>query len=776
MSPTDVKVNSVDLLVPVANIDDSKNKLVQETSIAEVKKNVYPQEGISSTNDAAGSKFNGITEQNQETALAYTSNVEDLWMVHDCAIQIVKEPNNASSGVDIPLNDLDASEKLEADMDFSVNDFSEIFYSCFGMDVDIQSLDNVQGSQENGTVLEDTHKQSDHELHIKEIELEKLIYSAAVVDPTCPNTNDDIEEGEISGDFGVIDALSEDVVSLNEKSIEIEHASQAAEDNEKLICNGEDNEPSLIETVNSNNSHMEVEGRASAGQMPDCSLKNHVCDGISEAQNCGFIGPCLETPVDNITQQNASKNPISDSSGEDEDANKKKRKKGPLTKERRAKKKKKERIKRAEKNRKLGIKRLKLPPPILKEKKIVYCRHYLQGRCHEGEKCNFSHDTVPLTKSKPCRHFARNSCLKGDACPFDHELRKYPCTNYTTNGFCSRESDCLFSHEMPAKQSFSITTNVSKPDCTSAQHTVSRKKASKVAKADVTWPLNKIDAYSCSDRNSPHLIAKPVARTAGKAPKGVSFLLNVGMPLGESSGSKQDGSSLKSSDNGNVCETVKILGSAKKLNEMSDSAPPKKPQGINFLSFAQPLSDEPSNKMLSNLLSNCNLEAGKSVIAGEGKLSGLYLDSVATTKDNRLMNQSAAHLVRDRIENDKGAHVITLHNRNFSPFDKIPSLVPKRLGILPSESATAAMSLVKEVHGMSSQLHDSTKIPSFSFSRGHGYQSTGQKKADISRSFTPSYLPNAPSSVQKVVQSTLAFAEKFEPAIKIGSFIQQGRS
>ncbi|CAA3008388.1 zinc finger CCCH domain-containing 65 isoform X4 [Olea europaea subsp. europaea] len=78
---------------------------------------------------------------------------------------------------------------------------------------------------------------------------------------------------------------------------------------------------------------------------------------------------------------------------------KKKKKNGPLSKERRAKKKKKDRIKRAEKNRKLGVKRLKLQP-VLKPKTITYCRHYLKGRCLEGEKCKFSHDTIPLTKSK----------------------------------------------------------------------------------------------------------------------------------------------------------------------------------------------------------------------------------------------------------------------------------------------------------------------------------------------------------------------------------------
>ncbi|EPS68469.1 hypothetical protein M569_06299, partial [Genlisea aurea] len=129
----------------------------------------------------------------------------------------------------------------------------------------------------------------------------------------------------------------------------------------------------------------------------------------------------------------------------EDDAGKKKRKR-PLTKEKRDRKKKKERMKRAEKNRELGVKRLKLPPvskPIAKQP----CRHYLKGKCNQGEKCNFSHDVVPLTKSKPCGHFALNNCMKGDECPFDHQLSKYPCRNYVSSGFCRRGSDCLFSHE-----------------------------------------------------------------------------------------------------------------------------------------------------------------------------------------------------------------------------------------------------------------------------------------------------------------------------------------
>ncbi|XP_047321993.1 zinc finger CCCH domain-containing protein 65 [Impatiens glandulifera] len=132
----------------------------------------------------------------------------------------------------------------------------------------------------------------------------------------------------------------------------------------------------------------------------------------------------------------------------------KKRKRGPEAKQR---KKKKERIKRAENNRRLGVKRLKIVP-ISKPKAIVYCRHFVKGRCHEGENCKFSHDIVPTTKSQPCCHFARHTCMKGDDCPFDHELSKYPCNNYISKGYCSRGSECLFSHQVPPTNNSSETT------------------------------------------------------------------------------------------------------------------------------------------------------------------------------------------------------------------------------------------------------------------------------------------------------------------------------
>nr|KYP52179.1 Zinc finger CCCH domain-containing protein 65 [Cajanus cajan] len=85
------------------------------------------------------------------------------------------------------------------------------------------------------------------------------------------------------------------------------------------------------------------------------------------------------------------------------------------------------------------------------------------GRCHEGDKCLFSHDVVPLTKSMACVHFARHSCMKGDDCPFDHQLSKYPCNNFVSTGSCSRGDACLFSHKVTTNEDIHKPSNVCKP-------------------------------------------------------------------------------------------------------------------------------------------------------------------------------------------------------------------------------------------------------------------------------------------------------------------------
>ncbi|MED6121581.1 hypothetical protein PIB30_031562 [Stylosanthes scabra] len=291
--------------------------------------------------------------------------------------------------------------------------------------------------------------------------------------------------------------------------------------------------------------------------------------------------------------------------------------------------KKKKRRKRAEKNKQLGVKRLKLPLVQQKPKTINYCRHFLVGRCYEGDKCQFSHDTVPSTKSSPCSFFARHSCMKGDDCPFDHQLSKYPCDNFVSRGFCARGDVCLFSHKLegkfskrllvdgckrfrdsslPAKEDIPTASKVCKPGTKSPHFS---------GNTNFNMPPN-IHGYSSIQQN--HLINSPrvlshinlehkVTNTVQKQPKlaskGVSFIdvakLSSPTPTTPKEGmTKVGSSSADQSTSGTNQTSVEI---PKKL-------PPRVPKGINFLAFGK----DPVNSFKSSFKSLVNAENGIDVL------------------------------------------------------------------------------------------------------------------------------------------------------------------
>ncbi|KAL6534972.1 hypothetical protein OROHE_013026 [Orobanche hederae] len=765
ISNIEVNLKLVSVLPP--NSKHSKDTLVKETSIGVNKENVNFQDGVFDRNQATAPKvdhINLVIDGGQQVAQENSINSGDLLVVEnkpgDFAIQVDKTHDN-------PMDGLGIFEELQVNNDFSVDDYSEVLDSCFGMDMVIESSKTSVQNKENDTVLEENiPKEAEHELQLKEMELEKLIYSSGAVDSSyCQNADVEIEEGEISGNAGVADAsfdeLYQDAASQEERTTEMVHASEDYFHREEVTCCDEDKEyrkhrmpdPSLINKVNNDCNSMEVE--RTVGEKQDCPSQNVHHDSHMETKKTGHIVPCLgkQSPSGRNLQENASENQMSATFEKDGDAKGKKRKNGPLTKERRAKKKKKDRIKRAEKNRNLGVKRLKLQP-VLKPK--------------TGEKCKFSHDTVPLTKLKPCGHFARHSCMKGDNCPYDHQLSKYPCKNYTTNGFCGRGNDCLFSHEMPAKQSPSTAPTASEPELTSVRHTVPSKvgSLSKVSKPEVNFssPLNnsksskhmdshgkfhqKLDAKFSSVGNSygkstDTPAAWSVPRSAGQTPKGISFLSNTGTSLGDTSEHEQDGS------------TKDV---------------PIKPRGINFLSFARPTSDDSSNKTFSRFLSNSNNETRKSNVddLDEGKPTCSLPESVGILKVNTQINQNATNLVRDLNEKVNGTVWTVPQQRNFSSFDPI---INGRANLHFKKDDTAFLS-VKESQSIPSKLQGLIRMSPLSFGRPPD-QSTGCLTANSSMSFKRSFLSNTPSSVQKAVQSTLAFAANFEPDIKAGTSLHQ---
>ncbi|KAG8376662.1 hypothetical protein BUALT_Bualt09G0087100 [Buddleja alternifolia] len=811
------EAGSVGVLVPTPNCKEFEDTVVKETSTGKSKENAGFQDGGFDGDQITVPNL--VIDGEQEVTPANRVSSEDFLVVEnrtgDCAVEIAREQENMNTVVDINIDDFGPSEQLEVDNEFSVCDFSEVFDSCFGVEMVAESSKAGEDRQQNDTSLEESMpKEAEHELQLKEMELEKLIHDSSVEPPSCHTADEEIEDGEISGEVWVadepLDASSEDVVSHG--GAERVRASADSFDKEEFICSEEDgghlrhdvSEPSLVNIVNSDNNRMQVELRKTARQMQDCHSQNVFRDSYMESPRISPIAPYLKnlTPSSKILPENAAENPIYATTEKEGDASKKKRKNGPLTEERRAKKKKKEKIRKAKKNRKLGVKRLKLQP-VLKPKTIVYCRHYLQGRCHEGEKCKYSHDTVPLTKSKPCGHFARHACMKGDDCPFDHQLSKYPCTNYTSSGFCSRGSDCLFSHEIPAKQNSPTTPSVSQPQLKSSQPIMPNKEGSLMLSKDTNpkvkfqSPLSnsnsskqadncgssfqKVDAKTGSSANAPckstnMLAAKAVPRTPGQVPKGVSFLLNSGMSPGKTSKLKQDRSSVTSSDVDVGRETnLKVPGAINKSNDMYEGVPPRRPRGINFLSFAQPSFDNFSSKMFSNFVSNSSNEKGNSVIGDtvEGKEICSLPENVGVLKVNRQMNQSATCLVPGSNEEVNGTSLTAPQRQNLLSFDKtqLDNPIFKKHANDHFNKGDTAMSSGNERQSTASKLQDAMKTPSNPLG-GLWPQSTDRNNSNVSSSVkTSSVLSNTPSLVQKAVQSTLAFAAKFD--IKAGSSFHQ---
>ncbi|XP_042051011.1 uncharacterized protein LOC121796271 isoform X1 [Salvia splendens] len=772
-SITHGQVISTEMLVPLPNSKGSEDKVAQETSDGEGKENngVRDFDGKHET----GSKLHQpelVRDSEKQLTPPNEISVEDYMIVEekadDCAARNAKELENVNSILDIEMDDIGTLKNVELGKDSCFDQFSDVFDSCFGSDVAVESSESRLLSQEKGSVSEvNLVKNMDYELQMKEMELEKLIFSSGNTEGSLCQNAGRIEEGEISGDAGNADASFD--ASLRGVTLENSPATKGYFDRDKLLCEDTDrgcqqhgmSNPQIANVANIASNPKDEKNRLPARQLRDYHdldvlRPSHMKTPKRRDTPCGFDN---KTPPGRILPENAAENQTSITTEMDENAGKNKRKR-IVTEERKAKKKKKERIKRAEKNRELGVERLKLPM-IMKPKQKGYCRHYLRGRCNEGKDCKFSHDTVPLTKFQPCGHFARHTCMKGDDCPYDHQLSKYPCTNYT-NGFCNRGSECMFSHKIPAKSS-SETPSASNHGLISQPQTLPGKEGShpvlKAGKSELKSPstpnnqnsTRPMDSFNASDQkvnsrlgsatNSAQraqLALKPVPRTGRPTPRGVS-LLNAAVPLDDNGKEKRDGSSVKTID-GSVAVSCKgaleVAGPKSELN-------PSKPRGINFLSFSQPPSDESSSKFLSSLLPTSNDGTEKPVMYDIGKGNFTCLsDEGAGTLNVRRLNQRDTNLVSDVKANETPPTVPRI--ANFLSFNRarLDASTSKEKGILDSSKSDTAMASVKKRQS-TSELQDITGTPS-PFSRGQG----------------ANYL--------KAFQSTLAIAAQLEPDVKAG--------
>ncbi|KAK4785636.1 hypothetical protein SAY86_002325 [Trapa natans] len=406
----------------------------------------------------------------------------------------------------------------------------------------------------------------------------------------------------------------------------------------------------------------------------------------------------------------------------------KERKRGPCSKERKERKKKKEREKRAQKNRELGVKRLKLQP-VQKPKTIAICRHFIYGRCQEGEKCKFSHDTVPLTKSKPCLYFARHSCMKGDSCPFDHELSNYPCTNFEMKGFCFRGDTCMFSHKvLPKRDSLGPEAGkASKPHDVSNKKRPERDNAADAVLKSLGISFKSMDNITASSFGKTQIQKSSIASYAVED-------IRVATPIksghGNSFSEGRDGGSVN-----NQAKEMSTCVSVKKHDETPGTS--LAPKGINFLSFGGSFSG--------------------SVNGEHPKLEFTHTDKETTDQRHHNMSEMVSKSSK------------TLKWAQPSAGSQKPQNVVsantwmKDTSTIRQATSPSGVSNEKDISAQGEEIIMSENVsvkalPSPTFPETSRQQAEGSKAFNSPHRFIS-------NSVQKVLSSTLAFAQRCEKEV-----------
>lgn len=79
------------------------------------------------------------------------------------------------------------------------------------------------------------------------------------------------------------------------------------------------------------------------------------------------------------------------------------------------------------------------------------CLYFMQGRCHMGDDCVYSHDAQPPRKMELCKFYLMDCCAKRDKCLYMHA--DFPCKYYHTGLPCIYKDECKFAHGKPLTES-----------------------------------------------------------------------------------------------------------------------------------------------------------------------------------------------------------------------------------------------------------------------------------------------------------------------------------
>ncbi|XP_078053001.1 suppressor of sable [Augochlora pura] len=78
------------------------------------------------------------------------------------------------------------------------------------------------------------------------------------------------------------------------------------------------------------------------------------------------------------------------------------------------------------------------------------CVYYMQGKCHRGDDCPFSHNALPPRKMELCKFYLMDCCAKRDKCLYMHH--DFPCKFFHIGLKCNQGENCKFSHQPLSEQ------------------------------------------------------------------------------------------------------------------------------------------------------------------------------------------------------------------------------------------------------------------------------------------------------------------------------------
>ncbi|KAJ7979332.1 Zinc finger CCCH domain-containing protein [Quillaja saponaria] len=660
----------------------------------------------------------------------------------------------------------------------------------------ISAVLNMSEYGGKGSSLLDSLLEAKHDVQHEDKQLEQMVGTSNAMNSSNHSIEDGVtEEGEISGDLRMddesFDLFFNDALPLEENKVdEVKKRKNVIERTvfPLGVRNREKDSEStsfVANTLHNANNGGKVEPRGSdtnglscrfESAIPGKHIKSKEAGGISNILRPGTsksedIGnkEAVEFPAAFPCKQvHFSEEKAAGTSGimsivKEADVSRKK-KRGPPSEEKKARKKQKERKKRAEKNRQLGVKRLKLQP-VLKPKAVTYCRHYLKGRCHEGEKCKFSHDTVPLTKSKPCCHFARHSCMKGDDCPFDHQLSKYPCSNFVSRGSCSRGDNCMFSHKKSPKEDLNAVSNVCTPELKPSASPGSTNFNKHVnVSGSYTSQHNRFSGSvgSQPSENTQHDVADIIVKQPKFVPKGVSFFnvdrinsrkLNQGISTPRRSDGLHIGNQTDQSES----------GTAQSSREITLRTPPVAPKGINFLSFGKGTLGASSSKSPVSVNRDNGIKPSPLDNFGLPEQASLTPSRDDPVEVGSKRSQSVSQTMQYTNETLKKIQPVgSVEGMNLIVPVKavIDESASHKYKSLPSGGGDIVHRPVQEVANAFDVSQTSTVIsgrtPVSSFGSGQSSERLGS-----------GYYGNTSKSAQKALLSTFAFASKYETDIKM---------